>query len=222
MKPMRKYRLSIVVGLWLCATAGCSVMSPQPDRTQWYVLSTVAPKNAAAAPASTSQLSLGLGPIKFPDYLKRPWVVTRASSNRLIVSDEKRWGEPLDRSFESTLSQNLSQLLGTRNIISYPWYGNTRIDYQIEVQVDHFETTEEGQSLLSASWTIRNGRDAAVLANGESVANAPAQGGDPSAALSEDLGEMSRQIAARVTELNQARAKARLSLGARSRDPIEN
>jgi uncharacterized protein len=217
MKLKQTTHLLIMLGLWLSVAAGCSFMAPQRDPTQWYVLSPVAGTElSGVSAASTSQLALGLGPIKFPDYLKRPWMVTRASSNRLVISDEKRWSEPLDQNFASVLRQDLTRLLGTPNIAIYPWYANNRIDYQIEVQVDSFETTDDSQSALSAVWTIRNGRNGAELASGRSIANAPVQGkdGEP-AALSDDLGQMSRQIAARITELNGRLPQTNTSAGVR-------
>lgn len=192
-------------------------MAPQPDRTQYFILSPAAdsPSSAVAA-ASTSQLSIGVGPIKFPDYLKRPGVVTRAASNRLMVSDFKRWAEPLDKNFEGVLCQNLSQSLGTQRIIIYPWYADTHVDYQVKVWVARFETSEEGSSQLSAVWEILNPRDGSELASGQSSASVPVQAGDdgPSAALSRDLGEMSRQIADRIAQLEAGHRPGAALLGA--------
>ena len=183
-------------------------MAPQPDATQYFILSPVAASGstgiAPASQPSTSRLIIGLGPIRFPDYLKRPGVVTRAASNRLMVSDFKRWAEPLDKNFESTLTQNLSLMLGTQKIVSYPWYADTHVDYQVEVWVSRFETSDDGSSQLAAVWVIANAQDGSELASGQSNQNAPVQAGDdgPSAALSRDLGDMSRQIADRIAQLN--------------------
>jgi uncharacterized protein len=201
---MKKSVSSLILIAWVCAAAGCSFMAPQPDRTQYFILSPTAESGSSSvAAASTSRLSIGVGPIKFPDYLKRPGVVTRAASNRLMVSDVKRWAEPLDHNFESVLCQNLSQTLGTQRIITYPWYANTQVDYQVKVWVSRFETSEDGASQLSAVWTIVNPKDGSELASGQSSASAPVQAGDdgPSAALSRDLGEMSHQIADRIAQI---------------------
>ncbi len=192
-------------------------MAPQPDRTQYFILSPAAASGSSGvAAASASQLSIGVGPIKFPDYLKRPGVVTRAASNRLMVSDIKRWAEPLDKNFESILCQNLSQSLGTQRIISYPWYADVHVDYQVKVWVSRFETSEDGGSQLSAVWEILNPRDGSELASGQASAGTPVQAGDdgPSAALSRDLGEMSRQIADRIAQLDAGRRPGAALLGA--------
>ena len=212
MTPMKLPVLPILLALWACAAAACNPLAPQPDRTQYFILSPAAQSASAAVSApSTSQLSLGVGPIRFPDYLKRPGIVTRASSDRLLVSDEKRWGEPLDRNFESVLCQNLSQMLGTERVRKYPWYSDVHVDYQVEVWVQRFDASDDGRSQLTAVWTIRDGQDGHELASSESTSSAPVQSGDTagSAALSQDLSEMSRKIADRIIQLNDSAVKRR-------------
>lgn len=205
MKPMRIRRLLLWLGVSACvAAAACSFMAPQPDLTQYFILSPAVPNSSnAPSPASTAGVSIGVGPISFPDYLKRPGVVTRTTSNRLIVSNQKLWAEPLDRDFQSVLGQNLSKILGTRKIINYPWYADTHIDYQVQVWVERFEAAEDGRSWLTAVWTIKDGHDGRELASGQSLTNAPIQDRDAagSVALSRNLGEISRQIAERIAEL---------------------
>ncbi len=211
---MKRTLLPVMLGLWYAA--GCTFMAPQPDLTQYFILSP-AEADSGAAPASgasTSSLSIGVGPIQFPDYLKRPWVVTRAASNRLVISDVNRWAEPLDRNFEGVLCQNLSQMLGRPKIVTYPWYADTHVDYQIQLWVSRFETSEDGHSRLSAYWVI-DGRGGVELASGQTDASSPVQAGEdgPSAALSRDLGELSRQIADRIGELGAAQKPSAARLG---------
>ena len=191
--------------------AGCSVLSPQPDRSKLFILSPVSDSaGAAAKPASTSpdsQLTIGVGPIGFPDYLRRPEVVTRVAPNRIDLSDERRWAEPLDRNFTRVLSENLATLLDTQRIEKYPWSLSTKVDYQIEVEVQRFETTSDGQSQLIASWIIRDGQSNKILYASKTIAGALAGADEVSAssALSNDLATLSKEIASRVNELKQRR-----------------
>jgi uncharacterized lipoprotein YmbA len=191
--------------------AGCSVLSPQPDRSRFFMLSPVSDSaGMAPRPASTSpdsQLTIGIGPVEFPDYLRRLAVVTRVAPNRIELSDEKRWAEPLDKNFTRVLSENLATLLDTQRIEKYPWSLRTKIDYQIEIDVQRFETTSDGQSQLVASWIIRDGQSSKILYASRTTAGAPAgtDEASESAALSSDLATLSKEVAARVTELNQRR-----------------
>jgi hypothetical protein len=115
-----------------------------------------------------------------PDQVSRlsqaAWVVTRPTPTRLIVSDEKRWAEPLDQHFQSVLGQNLSQILGTGKITNYPRYADTISTIKSRCGWSSvFEAAEDGQSWLTAVWTIRNGQDGHELASGQSPTNAPIQ-----------------------------------------------
>ncbi len=144
-----------------------------------------------------------MGPVGFPDYLRRLAVVTRVAPNRIDLSDEKRWAEPLDKNFTRVLSENLATLLNTQRVEKYPWALTTRIDYQVEIDVQRFETNSEDQSQLIASWIIRDGPSSKILYASQTTADAPA-GTDASSALSQDLATMSKEIASRITDLNQS------------------
>jgi uncharacterized lipoprotein YmbA len=201
-----------LIAFGACAiVAGCSVLSPQPDRSEFFVLTPVSDRAGMAAnPASASpdsQLTIGVGPVDFPDYLRRLPVVTRVAPNRVDLSDEKRWAEPLDKNFVRVFSENLATLLDTQRIEKYPWALRTKIDYQVEVNVQRFETTSDGQTQLVASWIIRDGPSDKILYASQTTAGAPAGPDELSAssALSSDLATLSKEIASRVTEINQRR-----------------
>lgn len=134
-------------------------------------------------------------------------MVTRASPNQLDLSAEKRWGEPLDKNFARVFSENISRLLNTQQIEKYPWPVRTHIDYQIEVNVQRFETTSDGQSQLTARWVIKDGTGVDLYASETSASTqvGPGETG-ASAALSSDLATLSREVADRVTELRRHQA----------------
>jgi uncharacterized protein len=200
-----------LIAFGACAiVAGCSVLSPQPDRSEFFILAPVSGSAGMAATASTSadsQLTIGVGPIDFPDYLRRLPVVTRVAPNRIELSDERRWAEPLDKNFVRVFSENLAALLDTQQIEKYPLSLRTKVDYQIEINVQRFETTSDGQAQLVASWIIRDGHGSKILYASQTTAGAPAgpNGVSASAALSGDLATLSKEIAERITELNQHR-----------------
>ncbi len=54
--------------------------------------------------------------------------------------------EPLDKDSVCVLSENLATLFDTQRIEKFPWPLKTRIDYQVEVNVERFETTSDGQT----------------------------------------------------------------------------
>jgi len=197
-------------GFSACLIAlGCSPLAPQPDHSKFFILTPInADVGAASVPGKASQpLTIGVGPIDFPDYLKHPEVVTLAAPNEIDLANERRWGEPLDKNFTRVLTENLSQLLDTQRIEKYPWPRKTQIDYQVEVDVQRFETSGNGQSQLVARWIIKDPQKSKDLYASRTTASSPVDKSDAgaSAALSHDLATLSREVASQITELNQQR-----------------
>ncbi len=199
--------------------AGCSPLAPQPDYAKFFILTPVSDgagtASATLSSAPGQQLAIGVGPIDFPDYLRRNEVVTRSAPNQLHLSQENRWGEPLDKNFSHVLSENLAQLLNTQRIERYPWSSRTRVDYQVAIDVQRFETSADGQSQLVARWIIKDGQTGKDLYASETTASAPVGAGETgtSIALSNDLATLSREIAARVVELGQPRSRTTSAIG---------
>jgi uncharacterized lipoprotein YmbA len=196
--------LAVAVGL---AMVGCSPLAPRQDYSNFYVLTPLSEGANPAPIAANSKLTIGVGPIDFPDYLKRRGIVTRTASNQIDVSPVNFWGGELDDNFQRILSQNLGQLLQTDRIEKYPWPRQNPVDYQIVVAVERFETAADGQAHLNARWIIKDGSTGEDLYASDTVAAASAAGGGggEAAALSEDLGTLSRDIASRVSAMGGRR-----------------
>lgn len=190
----------------LLVAGGCTILAPQKDESKFYLLTPVAGGALiAASPVNQGhELSIGIGPVTFPGYLKRPEIVTRTGADQLELSEDKRWAEPLDSNFQSVLGQDLSQMLVTQRIVMFPWYSKTHIDYQVEVQVSRFDAGSDSQSRLTARWSIKNGANGNILFATETTTTSAVASDDPagSAALSRDVAELSREIADRIRELN--------------------
>jgi uncharacterized protein len=203
----RRFR---IVEWWILAlpliAMACTVLPAQKETTQFFIL-TPAPESAASGsshPASR-QLSIGLGPIDFPGYLKRREIVTRIDSDQLELSQSKYWAESLDSNFQSVLSQDLARQLGTQRIALFPWYGRPQIDYQVEVQVHRFDTDTNNRSELNARWIIKDGRTGRELTASESniSSTVPAADVAGSETLSSDVNLLSARIAQSLLGLSE-------------------
>lgn len=150
---------------------------------------------------------VGVGPVDFPEYLRRPDIVTRTSPTEIDISTNDLWGEPLDKNFKRVLRQNLAQLLNTQKIEEFPWPRNAKIDYQIEVDVERFEKNSDGQSQLVARWIIKDWPSGKDLYASETRVTTPVAAGDPaaSAALSNNLATLSEEIAVQVANISRQR-----------------
>ena len=195
----------ILLGLSLLG-GSCSPLAPLPNHNKFFMLSPITEDSVPSTGTPVAhQISIGVGPIDFPDYLRRHEVVTRTAANRIDVSDENRWAGPLDKNFARVLSANLGTLLDTQRVEGYTWTRNTPVDYQVVVDVERFDTSSDHQAKLVARWSIRDGRDGKELYATETMATAPVGSGEegPSAALSSNLATLSRDISSQLTILNQ-------------------
>jgi len=147
-----------------------------------------------------SQVLVGLGPIKMPAYLDRQEVVTRVAPNRLELSGQDRWAEPLDSDFTRVLAQNLSSDLGTQRITFYPWYNTTLVDYQVKINVYRFESDKDGKVDLTAHWQVLSGTGKLLIVRDSSYTETakPGDAADSAAAMSRALGRLSRDIASAI------------------------
>jgi uncharacterized lipoprotein YmbA len=203
----------LVAGVIAASVMGCSymakaILAPQKDISKFYLLTPTADSAAQtattpAAPSTTGDFTLGLGPIKLPPYLDRPEIVTRMAPNRLELSKEDRWGESVQNGFTRAMERNLAAQTGGV-VIVFPWYNTVHIDMQVQVDVYRFETDAQGTATLSAKWTILDSTGKNILYTVESHLTQPSKPGDmteAAAALSRTIGDLSNQIANMVQQL---------------------
>jgi uncharacterized lipoprotein YmbA len=204
--------LGLAIVLMGLSFAGCGSFSPRPDPSRFFTLSSLPQVEESAVKNSASQegVFLGIGPIKFPGYLDRQEIVVRIAQNRFDVSENDRWAEPLDENFTRVLAQNLSALLRTDRIVPYPWPLDRKPSYQIEIEVLRFEANRTRDAQLFARWMISQGGDKKIILVRESrvVRQAKENSTEGSvAALSETLGELSREIADAVRSIEGTKSQ---------------
>ena len=95
-------------GILLMLLAGCA--STEPSR--FYALTPMPGSDAKILSQTESQdVSIGVGPVRMPDYLDRQPIVTSSSQNKITFSEFDRWAGSLKDDFSRVLSENLSILL---------------------------------------------------------------------------------------------------------------
>jgi uncharacterized lipoprotein YmbA len=180
---------------------GCS-LTGKSDPVQFYVLTSQAEQTDRAA-VSTLDLSIGIGPIDFPDYLVRPQLVTRVSDTELRLDEFSRWAEPIEDGFARSIGDNLAVLLGA-TITEYPWYATRAPAFAVSIDVARFELTAAGTATLICRWDITRPAMRERVFFKESVISQPIDSaGDVAtsvAALSGVVDRLSREIA---TELRR-------------------
>jgi len=175
--------------------ASCSVLTPRPDPSRFFVLT---PLPDAPSTPETHVGSLGVGPILLPRYLDRPEIVTRVGPNEVKPAVFDYWAGSLSHQFQTVLAQNLQTLVHADRVQSYPWYAGAAPELVVEVDVQRFEPSSDGRVDLAARWRIRKGSALVTLRAGESSLTRPLGSADAEAAavaLSGLLDDFSRELA---------------------------
>ncbi len=199
----RLFQILIVLnlGLFVVVLFGCAT-SP---RSRFYLLSPLDTADPEIKPLAGERcLSIGIGPIRVPDYLDRPQIVTRGASSEIVLAEFDRWAEPVKENLIRTLAKNLSVLLCTDTIAFFPWRGGIPIDYRIEMEVLRLDGNLGGNVSLEAWWVILNGDGKKMLFTRKSNITEAGGGQDYRslvAAKGRAIGHLSREIASAIKTL---------------------
>ncbi len=134
----------LTLAMMVTLLTSCGTTPP----SKYYLLAA----DATAMPGP-GRISLGVGPVTIPDYLKARGMVLGRDDHLLQVSEYERWAEPLDAGISRVLLLNLASLVDTRKVYPFPWRTDTVPDYAVQVGVIQFAAGTD-QALLEATWTV--------------------------------------------------------------------
>jgi len=201
----RPDRSPLRLALALCGAlllTGC-VTTASPV-TRFYVLDALGADTVALAGAEREPpLALDLSPLRLPQYLERPQIVSRSAGSRLELAEYDQWGGNLAKNMGRVLAQNLSRLLATPDVTMLSRRPATPADLRIEVDVMQFERGADGRVLLEAQWRLAggSGQGNALVRTSRFVSDAVETGGGMDqtvAAMSALVAELGRAIATAV------------------------
>jgi len=105
-----------VACVFVLSFLGCGTSQP----SHFYLLRALSPTSDLSG-TKQSSLSIGLGPVTFPEYLNRPQIVTKAGAHEVELAEFHKWAEPLKENVVNVLQENLLALLSTDRIVRHPW-----------------------------------------------------------------------------------------------------
>jgi uncharacterized lipoprotein YmbA len=176
---------------------GCvNIGAGTPPREPTYVLEPTAP----AASLERSGIPVGVGPVTIPAYLDRNEMIVREAQNRMRIDPLHFWGAPLKDEAQRVLGENLSRLLRTERISTWPWSKNAEITVRVSVQVLQFEPVAGRGVVLVARWQLLSPDAAKVLVARQSEIVEPviAGPGPQAESMSRALGRLSSEIATEI------------------------
>ncbi len=145
----------ITLALFVVILTGCA-SSPS---SKFYQLNPLQKSTLITRDASPEQnLIIAIGPVRIPDYLDRPQIVTRAGKNELRLSEFDRWAGSLESDVTRVLVEDISSLLAADRFFVVRWtpYLESQVpaSYRVEVLVECFEGTLGDSVLLKAQWAV--------------------------------------------------------------------
>ena len=175
---------------------GCLGSSPTP---RFYALQ---PIETESAPAS--DLALAVGPLHLPRYLQNPQIVTRKGESEVEYEQMHRWAGSLESQTLTVIGENLATLLGTERVIVYPLAGPFPLKYRVRLDVERFDGQQGVAVELRVRWVVVDAASGDVLAVDLTSLRSPLGSkrvADLVDAQSQSLGALSREIAARIRDL---------------------
>jgi len=188
-------RLTALCTLAILA-AGCA--SPA---SRFYTLSA-----ATTAAATTSDLSVAVGPVSVPASVDRPEIVVTLSQNQVWLDEFNRWASPLSSNIARVVAQNLVVMLATPRVTLSLQMASADADYRAAIEVQTFESAPGEAATLDAVWTVIRAKDGKSQTGRTTVREpAPDKGYDAlAAAHSRAVARLSRDIADAVRALDRA------------------
>ena len=193
------HRLTAIAAL--CIFAGLAAGCASTPVTRFYTLS------AAAAPAATSSnLSVVVGPVSVPAVVDRPQIVVSTGPNQVRLDEFNQWAAPLQNSIARVVAENLVAMLGTPRVTLFPQTLSADADYRAAIEVQSFESApgeaaDAGRGLDRAPDEGRQGGDGAH----HRARGTQEKGYDAlAAAHSRALARLSRDIADAVRALDRS------------------
>ncbi|KPJ97966.1 MAG: hypothetical protein AMJ60_09880 [Desulfobacterales bacterium SG8_35] len=182
---------------------GCAGRS---QSARFYVLSPeAAPElQVKSTSAGSSDIAIGISPVSLPKYLRKPQMVTRTGSNELHLAEYDRWAGKIEEDIGRVIAENLSHMLATDKVLSYPAIEGIPLDYTINLDISRFDGRLGGDIELIVRWVLFDREGNTVAGVKATHIIEPTGGGDYAdmvAAQSRALAAFSRELAAAIKEL---------------------
>ncbi len=183
----------------LAAGIGCS-------RPNLEVLHTLSPISAGVAKPDppVASIALEVMPVRLPDTLQRPQLVTEIRPGVLSLLETHRWGNGLDKDIQRVLVENLSLLMARDQVVAYPYGDRIKATHRLELNVDRLDGRPGGTLTLQATWMVTRPQGGQALLLRRTTLQRPVQGQDVEALVAAHnliLGDLSREIAAELGTL---------------------
>lgn len=198
--------LPVVTVVLCCAMLFQVSCAGRTKQARFYVLSPVAEAEGTVKKGAVGSrdIAIGISPVALPKYLRKAQIVTRTGSNELHLAEFDRWAGKLEEDISRVIAENLTQLLQTDKVLSYPSMEAIDLDYTIKIDVSRFDGRLGGDIELIARWAVFDKLGNTVYGVKATQIIEPVSGSGYAAmvaAQSRALAAFSRKLAAAINDL---------------------
>lgn len=131
----------------LLSIAACGVSRSSPHIHQYTLWKeNIVPSSFADPSIKTHKTLVGVSVSKLSKALNRPQVIERDQNNRILIHSQHRWYRSLAEQFSARLLAQLEEKSQDFQFVKLPWYGTQKIDFNILVEIDHFENIQRSNT----------------------------------------------------------------------------
>lgn len=176
----------------LCALLMACQHSPKKN---YFYLSPLNEKSTTQAASNEASLLIGIGPVEIAEYLTRSQIIDNQENNKLTLSDNAYWAEPLDKSITRVISINLTQLNTARSFVQFPWRSDSKPRYSLRVHIDKLARSGR-QATINATWELMDNDNKKSVLRRNFLRSIPADSGAKglAQAYSQLLGDLSKEM----------------------------
>lgn len=193
--------LRLATGCFALTLAGClslpnSPMSPTP---RFYMLSAISDAQVIKKINIKPGLIIGVGPVKIPEYLDRPQMVTKDSLGILKFDEFNRWGESLDLGIARVMREDLTLMLPGAKLTLYPYNPAMAVKYQVNLELVQLDSALDGDMLLVVQWVVVDVQNLKIMTIKRSEFRAPIIPPNDSG-LAKTLSTMSASLSSQIAQ----------------------
>ena len=132
---------------------GCMSV-PNSPTPRFYMLQAVDGNQVSKKTNIASDVVIGVGPVKIPEYQDRPQIVTQDKEKMLKFAQFDRWGEPLEIGMTRLIRENLAVMLPEAKFTLYPWNSSVPVKYQVVVEIVQLDSDLDKDLFIVAQWLV--------------------------------------------------------------------
>lgn len=163
MKHIGLHSSTIMSGACLALILSACVSVPNSPTPRFYLLESGDKNQLSKKINIASDVFVGVGPVKIPEYQDRPQIVTRDKEKMLKFAQFDRWGESLDLGLARLISENLAVMLPGAKFTLYPWNSSIPVKYQLVVEIIQLDSQLDKDLFLAARWLVIDAKSAKTM-----------------------------------------------------------